>query len=152
MGYPTYPSLCKNNLLFAVNEHSHIHRPHLGTPPSRTRGRNHRDELVFRAFRNRSNFRVAPRQSFTAASHVLSEVPPSGPSSHVAMEDIMSLVVTPSCTPALWNCVTSATAAACSAVAAGPCTPRKHALAARIARVEAGGAPRAHAHRGRSTC
>ena len=48
------------------------------------------------------------------------------------------------------SCATSAAAAACSAAAAGPCVLRKHALAARIERVEAGGAPRAHAHRGRS--
>ena len=48
---------------------------------------------VVNAFRNRLNFRLAPRQSFTAASDVLSEVPPSGPSSHVAMQMLLAIVM-----------------------------------------------------------
>ena len=104
------------------------------------------------AFRNTSIFRLAPRQWSTAPSDVLSEAPPSEPSSHVAMADIMSPLVTPSCTVEQCECVTSAAAAACSAAAAGPYVLCRHALAARISRVEAGDAPRAHAHRGRSTC
>ena len=44
----------------------------------------------------------------------------------------------------------SAAAPACSAAAAGSYVQHRHALTARIAHIEAGGAPRAHAHRGRS--
>ena len=49
---------------------------------------------------------------------------------------------------ALLTSATSAAAPACSAAATGPYVHRRHALTARIARIEAGGAPRAHAHRG----
>ena len=51
----------------------------------------------FRAWWNSSNHPETRRHWRMAPSDVLSEVPPSGPSSHVAMLDIMSPLVAWSC-------------------------------------------------------
>ena len=106
----------------------------------------------FRAFQRRVDRRQTRRQWSTAPSDVLSQAPPSEPSSPGVQPP--SPCKTPCCRwshgAALLTSATSAAAAACSAAAAGPYVHRRHALTARIARIEAGGARRAHAHRGRS--